>query len=364
MDRNVEWKSFNIKYINEKLYFIDHINNTFSMFDLKTGRSSVLYCFDDEKMWRRYGDFLAYKDKFIFAPECASQIVVLDLHERKNTYIPIDRNRVKCEGDNICFSGIIIRGSQVFLFPFESNCIVVLDLDNYGIEYIDIVHNSSEKIGFAKVIDCSNGKCYIPFLFENKILEFSMDTKRSVLYSIKKDSIGFASGCWDGNNVWLADLFHSKIYKWNSKNENILSFYNEFANDKLEQGFSVIMYNNCKIILFPLKGDIIYVFDIQKCIFKKKYKIKGVLDNSRTILGMCHMYDMVFAAYLNANNKLIICDLETNSAEETITQYSLEESNYIRKKYISRFRREGVVSEVNIFNAEDYIYGLMYGLFE
>ena len=117
-----------------------------------------------------------------------------------------------------------IHGDRIFAVSRALRQVIVLDTVSKEIEYYPI--NVRKEDTFLSCCVKVETKIYCTSEKSNRIYQFDMNSKETVVYNIPNVNENFALICFDGNKFWLSG-YSKKIYIWD-KDENIVQVIEQF----------------------------------------------------------------------------------------------------------------------------------------
>ncbi len=368
MNKKLEWGMCHFRQDNQKLWFCDSENNTYSFLDLNTGKCGIdifLSTEHNEKEWRQYGAVAEYGNKLVFAPENTNAILIYDKDISQMEFLLLDEKRLRCHEGIYRFCGITIWEHFAYFIPCNCTVIVRVDLETMKLKYIDQWYRESKADAsqwtFCRFECRVNELCFLPFTFLNKVLCFNLKTEKYQIYEIKSVAGGFSSIHYDGQFFWLAALFKPIIYRWSFSNGTIKEYVIDMGEKAINGGFLRILSQDNKLILVPLEENFIIYFHKENETWEKaldlpegEYQI-GV-DRYFSVIDICG--DNMLAGFSPARKCVMKIYLGTGEIVEYPALYGEEDSVKIKEKNYQwqRNKNYGICFESKILDLNELIH--------
>lgn len=290
-----------------------------------------------------YGSGVLY-----FPPFLAKDIATYSLCDNTFEKIPYKRDVNGAEIDR-AFSGAVVYNDHTFFTPYQYPAIIRMSSITKEISYYsDWVEPLKELIGnvhdayFLSPLTIGD-TIFLAACGTNAVVEFNMETCKSIVYEVGKKGYRYGGICFDGENYWLSPRHNSPVLKWNPKAGIIKEFAELFLDDSCTQYcFLYIIYNNGYVWLLPHTAqyavkintltDVISIAD--------EFEINRQEQDGTRPLGPKYMIaqsieDSIYS-YYNQSMTLVEYNCATGERREGFIQYSPGAQTHLRKMLISQ----------------------------
>ena len=161
----------------------------------------------------------------------------------------------------------------------------------------------------------------------NAVVEFDMETCKSIVHKVGKPGYGYSGICFDGVNFWLSPRHNTPLVKWNPKTGEVKYFEVMHHSDDIRHSFLPCVFCGGYVWLLPRMADHAIKIDVHTETItaanefeindKENVKHQGVKFLFVQVSGTS-----IFA-YSNISKALIEYNCETKRRREEIIKYPL-----------------------------------------
>jgi len=257
--------------VNDDLWFASCHYNALCKMNMNTGWVEIVGSIPNENIYgeRLYQDIIEMNDKLFLAPQRARELVEYDLKKGFFKKIALRRPRYPEKSQ---FSRMVRYKEYLYLLPTYYNAIVRYNTTNGTFKYYSDMLN---EIGNDYNRDTKNVPDFMNAMYiegnllllassrTNAIIEFDMETEKSVVYRVGKESNTFYRMEFDGNDYWIIPQESKAIIRWNRKTGNTVE-YSDYPEgfDGEENAFLNIICCGTYMLVFPRKANMIIKIDI------------------------------------------------------------------------------------------------------
>lgn len=253
------------------LWFMHCHYNALCKMELTTGKVEIVGAVPDEisNGERLYHDVIKKDEKLFFAPHIASRLIEFDLNKKTYREISI-KHAIQKEKSK--FTRMIRYKDRLFLLPTYYQAVVGYNCNNGSTKYYTHLiramkgHNKepNNQPEFMNAMTIEGELLLMASSRTNAILEFNIETEKSILHIVGNDSNNYYRMEYDGNDYWLIPHNSKAIVRWNRKNgkcTEYLDYPEGFIGDN--NAFLSIHYCGDYMLAFPKKANMIIKIDIQ-----------------------------------------------------------------------------------------------------
>ncbi len=210
-------------YKDEIWLFSDELCSIFTV-SLSSGETK-LFSFIQDKNNGRYPlftDMIIHNEKLYLIPCCASRLCVIDLVNRKNHYIDINKER-----DNSY--SVALKGDIIYLLPaYYSSEMICIDTAtekvqkyNYPLQTI-LPPEASENMPAFKGVYPIENRFWQALTIAPVIMNFNLELQNFNIYEVKSTNKSFFGITFDGEDFWLLPKYGETIVQWSPKLEQVV----------------------------------------------------------------------------------------------------------------------------------------------
>lgn len=217
-----------------------------------------------------------YKDKIIFSPYFASEILVY------NILSPEDVERINptllLKNSELCFHyylHAVACSNLIYFIGEDQSEIIYLDMDKMEVficsawkELAAEIITDQKNIGLHTYDMCIVDQIlWAPLNYNNHILEMDLRTRETRIHKVNVSSMQFATICFDGINFWLTGE-KKQIIKWN-KNTGTVEIIEDFPDNFMKDSswwndfFVSSFYVKGYVYLFPMTANMAFKINVQ-----------------------------------------------------------------------------------------------------
>lgn len=175
----------------------------------------------------QYGKIYICDEKVFLMPWFTNRIVVYDINQKEIRYIEYGQ---KSNRGEVFWDGVRL-GNYLILIPCAYEYILKIDLTTEKIFYIELEMGRNipkEKRNYAwGSIYIDKSKIYFTNLLDNKIIQVELEDDSQQVYECRYLENGGAGICGDEKAVWIIPLKTEKILCWDRKKKE-LRIYDAF----------------------------------------------------------------------------------------------------------------------------------------
>lgn len=188
--------------------------------------------FEEKAIDLEYSKIYIYNGKIFVLPWCADNIVVYDMGNQQMRYIDLGISGTH----GLNYLKAIQQEKLLVLIPCEGKDIIVIDMNKEDIDLkFEIEERSEKQSEDVPVIAWGNayekdGKIYFTHYYKDLIYEFSLCEKKIVEYKCDFSVGGLAGVLESENGVWIIPKKMDKIIYWNREKKEI-EYFVDFPKD-------------------------------------------------------------------------------------------------------------------------------------
>ena len=215
-----------------------------------------------------YRSSVEYYGKIYFAPYFAKEIAVYSIEDALFEKIPFKHNFGRLETDK-AFFGIVAYDKDIIFTPYQYPAIIRLNTETNEISYFSdwvnpLLERMDDHSGALFLSPISVGtSILLAACGTNAVLEFDMDTCKTVIHEVGEKEYRYGGICFDGENYWLSPRHDTPVVKWNPKKGVIKEFTEIFSgNDVSKWVFLSVYYNSGYAWFLPGTANYAYKIDV------------------------------------------------------------------------------------------------------
>jgi len=302
-----------------------------------------------------YQDIVACDNKFYFSPFGAENIGSYDFINDEFTMYAYEKTYDRDIGHRD-FCGIVVYGDYIYFTPYLYCGILRLDtLTKETVCYTDWVEPINELAGHVEdayfIFPAKVGaSIWLASCRANAVIEFNMETERSVVYEVGGKEYRYNGISYDGESFWLTPRINTltPIVKWNPEKGVMKEFCDIYKGDSGAHGFTPGVLHN---------GFMWFLPSLSRCAYKINVQTDSIYVADEFELTLCegelakakYFKPMSFGDCIYAYNELrkTLVEYNTGSGEykEKQIEFSQEILNYITDMIKKTFIRNA--EEIN-----------------
>ena len=230
------------------IYFWDMNHNAFCKVNLYDHECRYI-TYDKRygiKTERLYGLAKKNGDKYVFAPMYADHIAVFDSVNENMSYYDVDVHENVHANAKEKFFSIETFGDYAYMLGSGCSCLIRLNMHNGEINKYDDWKDcfrfsiENKKDLFISSVITESGEIIAPACYENRILEYDVNTDNWKVYTVPNHDKGFSGICYDGECFWLAPMEGNVLVRWNKNQDTYESIKLPF-----NSGENSVQYGGC-----------------------------------------------------------------------------------------------------------------------
>jgi hypothetical protein len=319
------------------IWFTVRLFNALFKMNKKSWTPEYVGSFPDERNSFLYGGVpVSCNGHLYFPPSCAKGIMEYSPQDMKFSKI-LYKNSENKPFNHRDFFGAVVLDKYVYFTPHMYPAIIRLDTVTHETEYYsDWLAPLQERIYdnqdafFFQPLNTGHNTFMLPACCTNAVVEFDMNTHRSVIYEVGRESNQYGSICFDGENYWLSPRHDTPVVKWNPETGMVKEFTEINLDDKDTQfAFLPILYLGGYVWLLPRFAKHAVKIDVRTDTVTIAKEFELDLQEEKNIqLGVKYHFaqisgDSIFA-YNKKNSALVEYNCKTKVHREEIIRYPPE----------------------------------------
>lgn len=352
--------AFNTCFVEDNdLWFVSPQQNALCRMNFSTGIVKEAVSMPiQSSMDRQYSDLIKVEDNIYLAPLNSDRICIFNGVAKTFEFIDFSEPLIKNN-----FIRVIKYKNYLYFIPSAYSAIVRLDLTTHELKYYTDAITALSKYNehpngllFHFGVDVQDNRLFLASVNKNKVLEFNMDTEKSIIHTVGTKENGYRHMAFDGNNYWLIPFTNGLdpyIVKWNPKTEKVVT-YKDFPDGfqikvnprvsykKVEDIAAFISTVSCGkfTYIFPATANMILKIDTEtdiiselkldlpytECDWKDKY-----YNNITNYIFAKKIDKTYIIAFSPHNHELIKIDVKTDIAEVIPCRLTPENAQKIKR---------------------------------
>lgn len=347
-------------YEGNKAWFVHSKYNALFEVELNNGKCKYLGYIPQEEieMPTLYVNIKKYDKYLIMAPFMANDIAVYDIEQQK--FIKIKLKTYSSGYLREKFSDLVVYKNNVFFIPMTYPAVVCLNMDGFGLEYIENIVLDAEKRRLNKrylfnIKPVQQGRTlWLGCFATNCIIEFHLDTHEYIYHEIEDCEKGMSGIGYRNGMFWLIQYPQYKIISWNLETGKA-KLYDNFP-EKFEGGsypFSHIVCEEQRILFLPEQANMILMLNPENGTFKGEIrqdeKQKGKIEYGTYVTYNGEVFLIKYNGTIvkikeNLKEKKV-CFLYLSVEEINILYNRLSETELRNRKKCRKIMHENVLGE-------------------
>ena len=245
----------------KKAWFYNYTYGAIFELDLNSHTIELLWKDEDVSFWlkNQYGGGVWHNNKLYFAPREANRILVYDLLEKSVSYIDFDYTLVNNKQFHNKFVDAIEYNDCIYFFPGRFKAIVKLDTRSFQIsfisDWIDMIggQGDASKVYFSVVKHIGGGIFMLPCWQLNAYIQFDANKEQCEIQAIGEGEI--SDLLFVDNEIWIANKNEPYIDIY-SKDLILKKHINVNCNAAMGKGGCRHIFEvNNRIFVIPFCGD-------------------------------------------------------------------------------------------------------------
>lgn len=279
-----------------------------------------------------------------FPPYLAQEIATYSICDSTFEKIPYKRD---VNGKIGAFSGAVTHHDYTFFVPCYYPAIIRMNNATKEMLYCsDWVNPLKKLMGNVQDILFTapltiGTTIFLAAYGANAVVEFDMETCKSIVYEVGEKDYRYRGICFDGENYWLSPLYDTPVIKWNPQTGVIKEFSELSPDDSHTQScFLPAIYNNGYVWLLPQTAPHAVKIDTRTNAvsiadeFEINLQEKDIKPTDLKYTFAWPTGDNIYA-YSHRNGKFIVYNCTTQERKEELIRYSPEVQGLL-KRYVAQ----------------------------
>lgn len=335
------------------------------------GKAKYLKCFESEPLFQKGLHHKVYQHgtKYIFAPDNARGIHVYDIEQKKMRFYELcDKNDKRFR----CIDSFINEDKLWLFFAYWEKTIVIFDLNNFSIRYLDVVAEKlpqefKEREGalFWSQLEKKGDFVYGVFWGTPYFMKLNTSTEEVQIEKLDDIDRQLCTVAYDGEAFWFTQLHSVKILKWEELKKKVTEYAPIGAIQEAPLVYNNIISVKEKILVVPNEADEIMYFNSKEGVFQTFCKLPegfAKMSDERRRWRRFYSYeildDIVRLYPANAN---MMVDVDVVNRITTGLSVVLDVENdeeYFKQIICSKVEnayKKSVIVKTNDFGLQDYL---------
>ena len=335
------------------------------------GKANYLKCFENEPLFQKglHHKVYQYGTKYIFAPDNARGIHVYDTEQKKMRFYELyDENDKRFR----CIDSFINKDKMWLFFAYWEKPIVIFDLNNFSIRYLDVVTEKlpqefKEREGalFWSQLEKKGDFVYGVFWGTPYFMKLNTSTEEVQIEQLDDIDRKLCTVAYDGEAFWFTQLHSVKILKWDELKKKVTEYAPIGGIEEAPLVYNNIIFVKEKILVVPNEADEIMYFNSKEGVFQTFCKLPEGFDKMsderrrwRRFYSYEILDDIVRLYPANAN---MMVDVDVVNRITTGLSVVLDVKNdeeYFKQIICSKVEnayKKSVIVKTNDFGLQDYL---------